>query len=232
MNRFFDPSLLARTYRDPMACLLLFVDLLPVLAVIFFGWGAAPLVALYWLENLIIGGVTIARMLATMSQAAAGLAAGLFLIPFFCFHYGMFCFVHGIFLFVFAQIGDGGAGFGFPDPAFLISWALGSGVGMGWFVLAIIAVNTLFFMSDFILTGDYRSADLSKEMGAPYGRIVTLHVAIIFGAGITLGLGQPLLGVFLLILLRVLFGMILAMRRRLRLDEENPAPILNFSGRS
>ena len=220
MNRFFDPSLLARTYRDPMAMLLLFVDVLPILAVIFFGWGAVPLVALYWLENLIIGAVTVARMVATTSQAGAGLAAGFFLIPFFCFHYGMFCFVHGVFLFVFANMGEGMADFGFPDPLTLLDWAVGSGTGMAWFVLAIIAVNALFFVSDFILTGDYLDADLSKEMGAPYGRIITLHLAILFGAAITLGLGQPLLGVFLLIMVRVVFGVILAVGRRLRLDSQ------------
>ena len=220
MNRFFDPSLLARTYRDPMAMLLLFVDVLPILAVIFFGWGAVPLVALYWLENLIIGAVTVARMVATTSQAGTGLAAGFFLIPFFCFHYGMFCFVHGVFLFVFANMGEGMADFGFPDPLTLLDWALRSGTGMAWFVLAIIAVNALFFVSDFILTGDYRNADLSKEMGAPYGRIITLHLAILFGAAITLGLGQPLLGVFLLIMVRVVFGVILAVGRRLRLDSQ------------
>ena len=54
MNRFFDPDLFARAYRDPMAWLTLLVDLLPVIAVVFFGWKAVPLVALYWLENLVI----------------------------------------------------------------------------------------------------------------------------------------------------------------------------------
>ena len=48
MNRFFDPDLFARAYRDPMAWLTLLVDLLPVIAVVFFGWKAVPLVALYW----------------------------------------------------------------------------------------------------------------------------------------------------------------------------------------
>ena len=67
MNRFFDPDLFARAYRDPMAWLTLLVDLLPVIAVVFFGWKAVPLVALYWLENLVIGAFTVLRMLGTIA---------------------------------------------------------------------------------------------------------------------------------------------------------------------
>jgi hypothetical protein len=67
MRGFFDPELFWRTYRNPVAWLSLAVDLLPVAAVILFGWKAVPLVALYWLENLIIGVFTILRMLGSVA---------------------------------------------------------------------------------------------------------------------------------------------------------------------
>ena len=54
-GRFIDPSEVARAYRDPLSWASLAVDLLPILAVIAFSWGPTPLVALYWLENLVIG---------------------------------------------------------------------------------------------------------------------------------------------------------------------------------
>ena len=54
-SRFFDPSELVRAYRDPLSWVSLAVDLAPVWAVFVFGWTATPLVALYWLENIVIG---------------------------------------------------------------------------------------------------------------------------------------------------------------------------------
>lgn len=207
------PSVLTRTYRDPIALANLGVDLLPVVAVLSFGWGAAPLVALYWLENLIIGVFTILRMLAAGTQNGAfGLGGALFLSAFFTVHYGMFCFGHGVFLYTFAGNTD------FPGPAGLVSWAAGSGAHMGLFLTAIAAVNLAVYLRDFIGRGEFRRTELATQMGAPYGRIVTLHIAIILGAGLTMGLGEPLLGVLLLIVLRVVFGMVLAVGRRLRLE--------------
>ena len=65
MLNFLDPNTLARTYRDPVAWAILAVDLFPIWAVLTLGWGAIPLVFLYWLENLIIGAVALAKMIAT-----------------------------------------------------------------------------------------------------------------------------------------------------------------------
>jgi hypothetical protein len=218
MNRFFDPDLFARTYRDPLAWLTLLVDLLPVIAVVFFGWKAVPLVALYWLENLVIGAFTILRMLGTIAANALNIPIALFMVPFFTVHYGMFCFGHGIFLSAFAGGKVGNAAPGFSGMQTLVDWALGTGPYMLWFVGAIILVNAIFYIVDFIGRGDYRTTQLPVEMFAPYGRIVTLHVAIILGAGLMMAFGQPLLGVLILIILRVVFGMILNMLRQRKIE--------------
>lgn len=218
MNRFFDPDLFARTYRDPLAWLTLLVDLLPIIAVIFFGWKAVPLVALYWLENLVIGAFTIFRMLGTIAANALNIPISLFMVPFFTVHYGMFCFGHGIFLSAFAGGKVGDAAPGIDGMRTLVDWALGTGPYMLWFIGAIILVNAIFYLVDFIGRGDYRNTQLPVEMFAPYGRIVTLHVAIILGAGLMLAVGQPLLGVLILIILRVAFGMILNMLRRRKIE--------------
>lgn len=224
MNRFIDPDLIARTYRDPLAWLMLAVDLLPVIAVLVYGWGAVPLVALYWLENLVIGVFTIFRMLATSLANIAFLFACLFVVPFFFFHYGMFCFVHGIFVQAFADMADGTMDMDSPNPVRLIAWALGSGQGMVWFVTAIIGANFAVFLTDFIGKGQYKETNPMAEMFAPYGRIVTLHVALILGAFIAIGTGQPLVGVLFLIVLRVAFGVFMSARRRRKLEEEGEVP--------
>ncbi|RAN32128.1 DUF6498-containing protein [Hyphomonas pacifica] len=213
MKRFFDPELVLRTYRNPLAWLVLTVDLLPILAIVIYGWGAVPLVALYWLENLVIGVMTILRMIGTGFTSLLNLAGLVLIIPFFIFHYGMFCYGHGLFI---RSMSGKGMSSGGEDPLGLVQWALGSGQGMAWFVGAILAVNLMLYVSDYILKGEFRDADLGSEMFAPYGRIVTLHVAIILGAFLAIGLGQPLLGVLLLIILRVVFGVIVSMLRQFK----------------
>lgn len=218
------PTLLARAYRDPLSWANLAVDLLPILAVIQFGWSATPLVALYWLENLIIGAFTALRMIGAGLAQLRQLPAAVFMAAFFCVHYGAFCWGHGVFLAIFTD-----PTFGFPTLPRLMDWALTTAPHMVWFVGAIIAVNALNYIFDFIGRGDITRVSPNTEMMAPYGRIVTLHVAIIFGAVIAFGSNQPLLGVLLLILIRVVFGVFLSVRRRRKRDRQladaaNPAP--------
>lgn len=212
ISRFADPAELARAYRDPLSWVSLGVDLLPIIAVIAFGWGAAPLVALYWLENLVIGVFTVARMIGSGLANLGNIAATLFLAPFFAVHYGGFCYGHGVFLSVFSGNDD------FPTPLGLIQWALGTAPQMAWFVGAIVIVSLLYYIFDFIGRGEYHRTNPALEMAPPYGRIFTLHIAIILGAGLAFGLGQPLFGVLLLILIRVVFGVIMTVRRRRKRD--------------
>lgn len=212
--RFFDPSELVRAYRDPLSWVSLAVDLAPVWAVFVFGWTATPLVALYWLENLVIGAFTILRMIGTALSSVVSLVMALFTVPFFFFHYGMFCFVHGIFVRAFAV---GGAGGEF-EPVSLIQWALGTAPEMIGFVAAIAGVSLLYYVFDFLGRGEYKTSNPQAEMFSPYGRIVTLHVAILLGAGVAFTLNEPLAGVLLLIFIRVVFGIVMTVMRRRKRD--------------
>lgn len=211
----FDPALFARTYRDPLAIAFLVVDVLPIVGVIAFGWNAVPLVFLYWLENLVIGLSTIVRMvLSGVRGSLPGLFAAAFMSAFFTVHYGMFCFVHGQFLAVLAGTGQAEA----PDffgPVGLVQHALGSGTGMAVFVAAILVVNLVAAVRDSL---DRRSGpdEVSAIMFSPYGRIVVLHIGIFAGFGALVALGQPMLGVLALILLRVIWGIAMAVLRQLR----------------
>ncbi len=218
MLRMLDPDTLSRTYRDPIAWIILAVDLFPIWAVLTLGWGAAPLVFLYWLENLVIGAVALARMIAaSMKEHPIGLLGMAFIGPFFVVHYGLFCFVHGVFISTFANMqGDGSPGF--PTPFGLIEQALGSGANMTTFLVAIILLQIYLFVSDFILRGEFRRTSINAEMMAPYGRVIVLHFGIFAGAFAMIAIGEPLWGVLGLVLLRILWGMFLTVRRRLQLD--------------
>jgi len=210
--RFLDPSELARAYRDPLSLVSLAVDLMPVIAVFAFGWGATPLVALYWLENLVIGAFTILRMIAISAgtRSFGIFAMALFLMLFFLFHYGMFCFVHGAFI---RALASGGGSDGF-ELLSLIPWALGTAPEMVWFVAAIIGVSALYYVFDFLLGDDYKISTLMTEMSSPYGRVMTLHTGILLGVGVAFSLNEPLAGVLLLIFIRVVFGIALTLLRQ------------------
>ena len=218
MFSFLDSRLLARAYRDPMAWVILAVDLFPIFAVLTLGWGTIALVFLYWLENLILGVVALARMTgASVKNGPAGLIGMAFLGPFFTVHYGMFCFVHGVFVATFANIAEDNAT-GFPSPFGLVEQALSSGANMTTFVLAIIVLQAVLFVQDFVLRREYLEASVDKEMMAPYGRIVVLHIGIFAGAFALVALGEPMLGILALIGLRALWGVVLTLLRRQRLD--------------
>jgi len=229
---FLDPNTLARTYRDPVAWVILAVDLFPIWAVLTMGWGAAPLVFLYWLENLIVGAVALARMIAaSVKQSPLGLLAMLFLGPFFIVHYGMFCFVHGIFVAAFAGM-ESGEGPDFIGPVSLIENALNSAPAMPTFIGAIIIVQIFLYVRDFIMRGQYREVGVDEEMQAPYARVVVLHIGIFAGAGGLALIGNPLWGILALIGLRAIWGVFMTVRRRLKLDGDlqqekvdGPSPI-------
>ncbi|HSP42394.1 MAG TPA: DUF6498-containing protein [Luteolibacter sp.] len=127
--------------------------------------------------------------------------AKFFFIPFFTVHYGIFCLVHGMFVFVLlgGSAGNGGIICGGPPPdgfTELVRGALDAG-GI-WAALALVASHLFSFFHNYLGKGEYRRTAVPLLMAAPYGRVVVLHIAILFGAFATIMLGSP---VFLLLLL-------------------------------
>ena len=125
-------------------------------------------------------------------------ASKLFIIPFFTLHYGLFCFVHGGF--VFLLLGQDGPGFGRGPHLDSLPEMIRSGLEGGtlWAALALFGSHLFSFFVNYIGKGEYRRTAVPILMFAPYGRIVVLHVAILFGAFVIMWLGSP---VFLLVLL-------------------------------
>jgi len=102
----------------PTATALLVANLIPVAGVLLFGWDVFALVFLFWFENVVVGVFNVLRMLWVERGAERMPAAKFFVIPFFCFHYGMFTAVHGVF--VFALFGSGPTGNPFPSVASVV----------------------------------------------------------------------------------------------------------------
>jgi hypothetical protein len=206
-----------RRWLSPTALALIAANLLPLYGVLALDWEVLPLIVLFWLENIVIGVLNVARIaLANPSRSAAG-AGKLVLIPFFCVHYGMFTAIHG--LFVFGLFG------GEPYKALVDGLWTGDAAhhAIGefslWLPIAALATSHLFsFFWNYLGHGEYRTARPKTLMHAPYGRIVVLHVAIIGGAFLIQLLHSPLWALLLLIVLKI--GLDLRAHTR----EHRPAP--------
>jgi hypothetical protein len=217
VNKLLNPAYWGRALTHPVVLLGLVVDLLPVLGVIVWGWGATPLVMLYWMENIVAGVMTIPRIVISGATfGSIGLLAGAALSAFFVFHYGLFCLVHGTFLVVFASF------FGSPELANsapvmdlfgIIRFGMESGLHVDWMLYAIIGMQVIVLVNEFVLKGEWKTSNPMAEMFAPYSRILVLHFAIFGGAAGLFLLGQPMIGVLGLIVFRAVYGVLTNARR-------------------
>ncbi len=179
------------------------LNLIPVVGVLFWGWSAFALIILYWMENLVIGVRTVLSMLLNAAlNGAAAWPGALFFAVFFTIHYGMFCAVHGIFVMTFFGRDVGGSGAldfgGMVTKLFETETNLTIG-------LASIAAWQLVQFVLFIARGEAKSTTAHKLMGAPYPRIMVLHITIIFGGFVLMLLNEPVAGVLVLALVKMAY---------------------------
>lgn len=184
---------------------LLAANLVPLYGVLALGWEVFPLVLLFWIENVVIGALNVARMLCLDPRDPASWMAKLFVVPFFCFHYGMFTAIHGVF--VFSLFGGQGVsrvrGLDLLGPAMDAVRAYGLEIA----VLALAASHLFSFFWNYLGRGEFRRASLRALMAAPYSRVVVLHLAILGGGFAASALGSPVWALLLLIALKVGFDL-------------------------
>lgn len=221
---------------------LIVVNLLPIYGVIHAGWSVFEIVALYWFENVVLGAVNILKILCCCPGAEEKDASGkplpdylqssngsgilhhaskLFLIPFFTVHYGGFCFVHGIFVFAMLGPKKSGGGDGGPSDNMGDWFSNFSDSGIKWFVLAIIASHLFSFFHNYIGKGEFRKTTPPELMHSPYGRIVVLHLAIIFGAFAIAALGSSVGMLILLIIGKIIIDAKLHLRSHKKIEEKS-----------
>lgn len=189
-------------YARPSVLSLLLSNLFPVYAILVWKWPVFPLMLLFWVENLIIGAANLMKMAVCSPGDAKSWAAKLFVMPFFTFHYGMFCFVHGVFLMVlFGGMAKEGAPF--PQPDHVIQAV--SEYNMTAPIFALGASHLFSFLYNFLFMGEYKHATIGELMGAPYGRVVILHVTIIASGFFVMALGSPILALAMLTALKIWF---------------------------
>jgi hypothetical protein len=170
---------------------------LPIVGVLFLGWTVFPIVLLYWLENVVVGAFNVLKMLLARPQELLSNLGKLFFVPFFVVHFGLFTFVHGMLVFAFFGPRDAEP-FGLTANLFPTIRAN----HLGWAVLVLVASHGLSFYWNYLGNGEFRRASMQVLMQQPYGRVVVLHLTVLFGGWIVIALGSPVLALVLLVALK------------------------------
>ena len=179
-------------------------NLVPFWGVLFWGWDAFGVVLLYWSENIVVGFYNILKMALVKVKRPVEHLGKLFMIPFFTIHYGGFCAVHGFF--VLMLFGKGESGFepihGKSWPCFLVFVQMLLNLlkhiysimpeAMLYAMGALFASHGISFVYNYLIKGEYARIKPDRLMGSPYGRIVVMHIAVLFGAFLTMALGSPM----------------------------------------
>jgi hypothetical protein len=191
------------------------------------GWSVFFVMALFWFENVVIGGFNVLKMLVSGARLGAGGVIGaVFTAAFFTVHYGLFTAVHGIFvvmLFGMPELGRETMNGGFYGPLATMVERLFAG-GEGWMaIVAIVAVQAVAFAQWALATRELPTP-LKDLMAAPYGRIVVLHIALIAGGFLVMSLHAPVLGVLLLLALKLGYDLI-TLRRGPQQQQEHAAQV-------
>lgn len=129
----------------------------------------------------------------------------LFIIPFFIVHYFGFCAGHGVF--VFSMFGDTDGYFG-DSPGMNPFGAISRAIAIFSTPLAVaagaLALSHAFsFVQNYLIGGEYQRMNVRRLMVMPYGRIIALHLTIIFGGIATMALGEPLWIVVILVTVKI-----------------------------
>ena len=178
----------------PSLVALVIANAIPLVGVLLLGWTVFPLVLLYWLENLVIGGFNVAKLLLAQPRQPAYWLGKAFLVPFFLVHFGGFTYIHGVLVVSFFGP-KGSQGF---DLLTTVPAAIRANQ-LGWSLLSLVLSHGLSFYWNYLRSGEYQRASLNALMAQPYGRVIVLHLTVLFGGWVVMLLGSPLFALVVLV---------------------------------
>jgi hypothetical protein len=195
---------------NPGTVSLVIVNLFPLLGALMFDWSLSETIALYWLENVIVGFYNVLKMkratavpvdaadLKLNGQPYTASMKGS-LIKFFILHYGLFTFIHGVFVLTM---------FGAPQ---LLT------VSLIVAFCSIFVSHGISFKTNFIDKGEFERISAPDLMFLPYKRIVILHFVVLLGGILAQVFGTPVIAVVLLILLKIVVDLLSHSAEHMRL---------------
>jgi len=198
---------------------LIVMNLIPLVGVFWFGWDAAIIVFLYWLENIVIGLLNIPKIIACRDKADGARASpnrGVFFLPvFFAFHYGGFCLGHYVFL---KSTYKSLPGFGEFIPALLSPVLF-------WSLLGLTLSHIISMIVNFYGKREYDTRTPNKQMFMPYSRIMLLHIVILLSGFVALATGEGVAILILLVLFKIGFDLAAHVAEHSKAQNSSAPPI-------
>lgn len=216
--------MLPRAPSSFSSLVLVAANLVPLVGVLFYAWDPSLVLALFWIENLIIGAFALLKMLSLIVYRSR--YAEIFTCVFFIFHYGLFCTVHGLLLWdlldlgalpelVFSELKDFGILALFYEGAAVLFGFVEQFAPIIYFgVLALLLSHLVSFVENFLLQGEIFKLRVNKLMTQPYGQIIALHAGLILGAFALQKLGSPVWLLAIIVILKL--GLDLSQHQRRR----------------
>jgi hypothetical protein len=201
---------------------IIIANTIPILGILFAGWDWREILIFYWLGNITVGVLLVINLIRAPSLSAVYTELGkptvsgapipeirgnmttinanqtlfmkIFVIGFFCFHYGMFTLVHGVFVFAITAgtytidgIQTSNADLAPLNIAqILLFWIIAS--------VTFIAVQLMGERSNLTIQG-------------VYARMITLHVSILLGVFLISVLDWPASAALLLVFVNFFFDL-------------------------
>jgi len=180
---------------SPSTLVLIIANIIPLAGSVFLDWNLADVLVLYWAESAVIGFFNICKIIVIGRWSA--LLAG----PFFIGHFGGFMAVHFLFIYTLfikqAQNGDASSG-NLQEVAqlFVVLWPA---------LLALFISHAFSFYRNFLGRQEYLGRTVNDQMSEPYSRIIFMQFVLIFGGGLSMVLGGPVLVLLIVIALKIYF---------------------------
>lgn len=202
---------------------LLVANLIPLIGVLFFDWDLVLVLALFWIENLIIGAFNLLKMIIVSTRARQ--KKGVLLCLFFVLHYGLFCAAHGQLLSnilgIEALSSEASAQAGQYGPLSLFIYAAGLVshfiesyspiILLG--ILGLALSHLVSFIENFLLQGGVLKLTADKLMGKPYKQILIMHAGLILGAIAIEQFGSSVLLLAIIVALKIFLDLYQHRRR-------------------
>jgi len=184
---------------------LIAANLLPVIGVWFLGWRATEAFIVYALETLILGILTILKMLIVTfvrkkdkwyANGGTSLQSGFFFILFFILHFGLFALVQTTIFSQTAKITPPNSSLTY----FFFHWYTYVNQDVAYMLCAFIVSYLVKSFIPFLSKGEYKTVPIMLIMFQPYGRIFVQQFTVILGSlFLSLGLDQIFILVFALV---------------------------------
>jgi hypothetical protein len=197
-----------------------------LLGVLTWGWHVHDILYLYWAENLVIGVLTLVRLLVHGSRMGATVMFGaLFAAGFFIVHYGIFMLGHGaIIVDIFFPEDIVGAGVGEFEALFAMPFLLD--IQGFWFAMAGVVLADCVIAARDVARDRNRTLELKglhMIMAAPYGRIVVLHITIIVGALLMQATGADSMFLVVFVVMKIMYDLGIITLSDLKREKEDNA---------